>query len=149
MSLILTCPHCAYRHDVPDDFEGQRILCPGCDNGFQARLQAPPIRSSRSWSRTNVSTVPEPSRSVRRARSKVNWECPSCSCPDEPILVQKVSMVGWIVMGVIAFLSIFTFFILAPLCLLGLLIKESRRKCLDCGFETEAAYTRQWEVRRR
>ncbi|MEQ8787775.1 MAG: LITAF-like zinc ribbon domain-containing protein [Pirellulaceae bacterium] len=55
------------------------------------------------------------------------FQCPHCGAPGPPLVQNVISGAGWAVFVV---LLIF----LCPLCFLGLLITEPRRKCSHCGY---------------
>ena len=55
--------------------------------------------------------------------------CRGCGLCAPPMLVQKISAGGWVLFSVM----ILVFF---PLCWIGLLIKETRGKCMRCGIMT-------------
>lgn len=135
---------------------------PGEDSGLKTLTSAvtPPIVPSLPEAEIvaeaeleSVSSEPERGRRRRRREEDESYDdgeeprkrkwmrCPFCGFRGRPILRQQVAVAGWIVLGIIAFICVFTaIFIcvtvfLTPLCLLGLLIKEDYRICADCGMK--------------
>ena len=70
--------------------------------------------------------VPAPAMPVQAIPvSQVVYGCPYCKSPYPPMLVEKISVGGWIVF-------VLLFLVCLPLCWIGLLMKDQNRVCATC-----------------
>ncbi|MBY0514659.1 MAG: LITAF-like zinc ribbon domain-containing protein [Gemmataceae bacterium] len=61
----------------------------------------------------------------RRPRRR-GFECRYCGSLEQPVTREQISVGGWIVFAVLVFAC-------APLCWIGLLMKEEVYHCYECG----------------
>jgi hypothetical protein len=64
--------------------------------------------------------------SPRRRRSRSQFRCPYCGCREYPLRIRRISTAGWIVAVILLVTTGCLFWI-------GLLIKEERSTCPNCG----------------
>jgi hypothetical protein len=110
----VTCPGCARVIDLPAAEVGTMIECARCDKRFVAEPDALPLGLQK--------------RRHRKPAGVVGFVCPYCGTDAPPTVRSDVSQTGWIVF----FVLLFSCFGLL-LCWLGLLIREVRRECSQCG----------------
>lgn len=149
MAIRITCPDCGHTGDAPDESRGLRVRCPHCQADFVAD---PPPAGPRAVARRRPDPVvryaePGDDRPRRRRRREFDhgFRCPYCGTGRNPAVVTRIAPGGWVTFGLILGLSVvltalgavcilFCFAILlAPLCVLGLLIKDEVRVCAECG----------------
>jgi hypothetical protein len=118
--MRISCPHCGRKGQISSQRRSRQVRCPSCGEGF--------------WPEDG-----EPERS--------SFRCPFCQSAARPEVRQKVAAGGWVLFGVLLCLFVgtsafgilcvpFCFSIfLAPLSLLGLLIKDDVRVCSSCGIK--------------
>lgn len=151
--ITFRCPACKNPICMPDDQQGTKIHCQGC--GQKVMVPAPPPSQNKTMlgemappSQHPVSSeadeqlvlmVDEDGPSRRRSDSDDSNDRPrrredsrdtglKCQyCRKRDVVVEPaITVVGWIVF-------VFLLVVFFPLCWIGLLIKEPRRKCLSCG----------------
>ncbi len=126
------CPACGQGLTITPDLEGEEVTCPFCATTFQAlgesRRGSKPgkkprdadVEQSGSGNQSVVIINKGPSR-------RPGYSCPFCHTREMPFTSTRITTVGWLVF----FLLLFFCF---PLCFIGLLMTESRRRCPECRF---------------
>jgi predicted Zn finger-like uncharacterized protein len=155
---IKPCPSCQTRLSVETPNIGGEVSCPKCGTAFRAvrvDVASPPAggRRQRDGSLVRLGSGSEKDdeddRDRRRSRRdedddrrerrsrRYNDEdddrrrsrrggCPSCGSDARPLYRSEISTAGWVTFAVLLSFC-------APLCWIGLLMKDEYRACGECG----------------
>jgi DNA-directed RNA polymerase subunit RPC12/RpoP len=131
--IRFTCPTCNQVLQVTPDKAGTKGVCPKCsqkiivptptvqhDEAILGKIEVAPEKPPlASITVNNVNT-----QNYENDRPRVR--CSHCGSRHRPMTIQVISQTGWIVFALLLF---FCF----PICFIGLLLKETRLACPDCG----------------
>jgi len=146
---IRPCPGCETRLSVEVANVGGDVICPKCDVTFRAiraDTAPPPFVDRRlrgvgslerlgggakeseddNRERRKARRDEEDERDRDRRRSRRRSGCPGCGSDARPVYRSEISTAGWITFAVLLTSC-------APLCWIGLLIKDEYQACGECG----------------
>ncbi|MFO0868715.1 MAG: LITAF-like zinc ribbon domain-containing protein [Pirellulales bacterium] len=118
--MIAICPHCKAQAEVDDSWGGRDVSCPSCQGVYRLpTLAIPP-----GFPTVSPAAPAAPPGSPGYLPPGV-FQCPYCRTTELPQVTTQISVAGWVVFGLMLF---FCF----PLCFIGLLMTEEKRRCRMC-----------------
>jgi predicted Zn finger-like uncharacterized protein len=133
MPIVTECPLCNTSCRIPDELVGRAVRCPSCKGEFDAVTNdgpaPPPPETTDRVQNSRRPPAPSPRDDDDRPRNRPaegGFRCRKCGSTQSPVRHSQISVGGWVVFAVLVFFC-------APLCWIGLLMKEEYRSCFDCG----------------
>jgi DNA-directed RNA polymerase subunit M/transcription elongation factor TFIIS len=127
---IVECGSCGLRQIVPEDVteqndQNQPTIPP---SNFQDKITEKAIPYAEpvaTYQAPNV-IIQMPKDDSPGQKRRKGFECPYCHTDESPIVDSQISTAGWVIF-VVLLIACF------PLCIIGLFVKESYRRCSACG----------------
>jgi len=128
------CPACQTELVAAPAEAGTKVSCPGCGQRLRVPGRPPSnktvlgeLTDSRPWAdEDDYRRRRDDEEDYRPRRRRRGFRCPYCGTDELPYSMQRTSLAGYIVFVGLLFFCL-------PLCILGLMMKETYHRCSDCG----------------